>query len=174
MGKFEYLKGSEGKEVRHKMLGKGIITACNTDNGILTVMFRNNTINVQFPQSFRDGIIEFVISSESIKEELEASPYYQMVDSSESDSWASDEEDASWADNANKKEKQKNSGGTVRTKSKETNNPYDDWDDPQARKCDTCIEMKRGDCAGLRNAKTCKDYLPIPYISNAEKYNWRR
>ena len=50
-------------------------------------------------------------------------------------------------------------------------NPYD-WDEKLVRRCETCREMKRGDCAGLGNALTCKDYDPIPNITRAEKYNW--
>ncbi len=173
--KFDFLEKTIGEKVRHKMLGEGTVISCDFKTGDMVIQFRSNKLKVTFPNSFNDGIISFVVPEKQVekKTEKKESLYYSDRVEVEVDSWSSDEdEDASWADSTVRKPASIQQGRkTVRSKSKATDNPYD-WDERLDRKCDTCQEFKRGDCAGLRNARTCLDYKPIPNITRAEKYNW--
>ncbi len=187
--RFDYLEGALRKQVRHKMLGVGTITEVNTTTGVLKVKFNSSSIRFQFPNSFNDGTLSFIVPETTAENTSKVQNKQSVYKKASTDSWASDEEDVSWVSTKRSTQpkvepqnspkarpisasEQLSQNITVRSKSHDINNPYDDWDDELVRSCNNCREYKRGDCAGLRNAKTCSDYVPIPRISNAEKYTW--
>ena len=169
---YAFLEGVIGKEIWHKMLGKGTILECDINTGIMSVRLRGGVLRIQFPQSFKDGVIYFLVHEENLDQELMDSAY-SFLYGEENESWNPDElEEVFWVEKKGKIRKPRRQSITVRSKSKEINNPYDDWEGKLDRDCRNCKVMKRGDCAGLGGAATCEDYSPIPRISNAEKFTW--
>jgi len=164
------------------MKGYGTVVECDLNTGVLTVAFKDSAMRVKFPQSFSDGTLYFQTAVlEELKQELKKSvataktkpsSYYSSKKTSKVHLGATKkDEDFSWADRKVNNRSESSKPKTISSKSKTYENPYD-WDEELPRSCDTCILMKREDCAGLKNPKTCKRYSPIPNITRAEKYHW--
>ena len=185
MGVYPYLNKCIGADVFHKMQGLGKVIDCDSNTGTMVLQFRSSKLKVQFPDSFRDGIIYFPNEVvEELKRDLEESKkelcqkeivknslYSRTKSENNRKRVSSSKKNVS---KANRKEKHKSRSvktNVKKSKAEVIDNPYD-WDEKQIRSCDTCMLMKREDCAGLRDAITCDSYTPVPHITKAEQYTW--